>query len=447
MAGIPLIASDVITVLDAYAREFAAAYPGLGLGLVGEVGTAAVAAINGKAQMLGGIGADGVTSYPGISNTDLKAALASGADVAIQQLRADALFQRLARSPIASLDNQVLTSLPAGWALSSPSSVHYINNWLLRVNAAHTGVPATPAAAGVLTATSTAGGAMPLTSAGSAPRVLHTLIGANEWDESQPSPEATQVAITGSQNGYTYQIAGLVPAGVTYVKVYRSFFNAAGAPYGYDQKVAVTPESAYPPIYLTQRDFSLQTQWNPPVWLSCMQRPEAAVISALAYALAGLSGIRAGQPLTLLAPNMMSPANVLLGPSNAFLGLGNTVQGGQFGARTIGSAYVAGAISTANNAPTGVQGFAGAIGLQARVTSAIDAAGTIQATYTYYDAAHGYGNAQTATTSAVAFSGTAPGSLAVPVVPAGRLVVGIPSDNPAGQTSGAYIWEAAPIRP
>jgi hypothetical protein len=445
--AIPLIASDVLTTLDAYAVELAAAYPGLGLGLLGESGTAAAAAINGKAKILGGVGNDGVTVYPGIRNNDVKAQLALPLDAAIQQLRYDAVFQRVGRAPAAVLDTQVVTSLPTGWILSSPAGLHYLNNWLLRANAAHTGVPAAPAAAGVLTATSTAAGAMPLTSAPNAPRVLHTLVGANEWDESLPSAEATQVALTGTSNGFTYQIAGLVPAGTNYVKVYRSLFAAAGAPYGYDQRVPVTPGAAFPPILLVQSDPSLLMNWNPPSWLSCLIRPEAAVLIALAYSLGGLTGIRSGVPLMLLANNMVTPANVLLGPSNGFLGLGNQVQGAQFGSRTIGSAYVPGAISNTNNAATGVQGFAGAIGLQARVTAPLDAAGTISATYSYYDAAHGYGVAQSATTTAVAFSGTAVGSLAVMAIPDGRLVISVSADTPSGQTSGGYVWEAAPIRP
>jgi len=440
--AIPLIVGDAITILDGYAKELAAVYPSLGIGKTGEVGTGASLAIAGKKAILGD------DTVMGIGNNDLKASLANALDGAIQGLRFDTLFQRIARSVISTLDTQIKNSLPSGWTLSSRGSLHYLDNWLLRANAAHTGVPATPAAAGVLAATTTSAGSMPLTISGNAPRILHTLSGANRWDESLPSAEATQVALVGSQNSYTYQIAGNVPAGVYFITVYRSLFASAGAPYGYDQQIAVTPGSPYPAISVVQSDASLVMKWNPPSWLSCPQRPEAAAIMALAYALSGASGIEAGVPLALLAGNMMSPANVLLGPSDGFLGLGNTVQGGQFGGRTIGSAYVPGVISTANNAGTGVQGFTGAIGLQARVTSALDVAGTISATYTYYDAAHGYGVAQgPATTTAVAFPGVGVGSKAVMVIPAGRLVLSVSADTPSGQSSGSYVWEATPIRP
>lgn len=439
--AIPITATDVLTILDAYAKELAAAFPALGLGKSGETGTAAAAAIAAKTAILGND-----TTF-GIGNNDLKSTLTRALDGAIQTLRYDTLFQNLARGIVSVLDTQIKNSLPTGWALTAPGSLHYLDNWLLRANGAHSATPATPAAAGVLTATTTSAGAMPLTSAGSAPRVLHTLVKSNRWDESLPSAEATQVALTGSQNGYTYQIPSNVPSGIYYVNVYRSAFGSAGAPYGYDQTVAVTPGATYPAISVVQADSSLQMKWNPPSWLSCMQRPEAAALVALAYALAGFGGIQEGVPLALLAGNMLTPANVLLGPATGFLGLGNQPQTAWFGSRTIGSSYVQGTLSTANNAPTSVQGYAGAIGLQARVTSALNAAGTIQCTYNYYDSAHGFGSAQSATTTAVAFSGTGAGSLAVPVIPSGRLIIGIPTDNPAGQSSGAYVWEAAPIRP
>jgi hypothetical protein len=441
---IPLSASDVITVLDNKAKELAALYPALGLGLAGEVGTGAAIAGNSNKAIQG----DGSTQY-GLSNAELKAALVNGGNTTVQRLRWDTLFQQIGGYAVKALDAQVLASVPAGWTLSGAGSLHLLNNWLLRINAAHAGVPATPAAAGTLTATTSSAGAMPVTSAGNAPRIVHTLGGTNEWDESQPSPEATQVALTGTQNGYSYQIAGVVPAGVTWVKTYRGYLAGTAGIYYYDQKVTVTPGSAYPPILLTQSDSALLTLWTPPAWLSCLLRPEAAAIIALSYAPTGQTGIPAGQPLPVTAANMANPANVLLGPANGFLGIGNntTPQGAQFGTHVVGSAFVPGAIGTANNAPTGLQGFAGALGLRARVTSPLDVAGTLTASYSYYDASHGFGNVQTATSAAVAFSGTAVGSLAVPVIPAGRLVISMSGDGAAGQSSGAWLWEAAPIRP
>ena len=442
--ALPISASDAIIVLDNKAKELASIYAALGLGLAGEVGTASAIA----AGTIKAIQGDGSTAY-GLANADLKAALANGCNTTVQRLRWDALFQQIGGFAVKVLDAQIKASLPAGWTLAGPGSLHLLNSWLLRINGAHAATPATPAAAGTLTATTSAAGAMPLALAANAPRVVHTLGGTNEWDESLPSPEAAQVALTATQNGYSYQIAGPVPAGINWIKTYRGFFLGVAGVYYFDQKVTVTPGAAYPAVLITQPDAALLTGWTSPSWLSCVLRPEAAAIIALTYAVAGQIGVPVGQALPISAINMVDPANVLVGPSNAFLGLGNNTapQGAQFGSRTIGSAFAVGALSQSNNAATGVQGFAGAIGLRARVTAALDVAGTIACTYSYYDAAHGFGNVQTATTAAAAFSGTAIGSLAVMVIPAGRLVIAITADTPTGQASGSYVWEAAPIRP
>jgi hypothetical protein len=441
--AIPVAATDVITILDSKSKELASIYTALGLGLAGEVGTAAATVALSNKSILG----NGSAAFPGIANAELKASLSAVLSTTVQRLRWDTLFQGIGGAAVKALDAQVLATVPAGWTLTGPGSPHPLNNYLLRANGAHAGAPAAPAAAGTLTGTTTAAGAMPLTTAGNAPRFVHTLVGANEWDESLPSAEATQVALTGSMNAYSYQIGGNVPAGVTAVKLYRGYFLGGVGFYYLDQKVAVTATAAFPALVATQSDAALNAGWSPPAWLSCLLRPEAAALVALAYAITGQTGIPVGQPMPIVAANMTNPANVLLGPSNGFLGLGNPVQGAQFGLRIVGSAFASGVISTLNNAPTGIQGFAGAIGLQARVTTPLDAAGTLSMTYAYYDAAHGYGNVQTATTAAVAFSGTGVGSLAVPVIPAGRLVISVSADAPTGQTSGAWIWEATSVRP
>ncbi len=68
-------------------------------------------------------------------------------------------------------------------------------------------------------------------------------------------------------------------------------------------------------------------------------------------------------------------------------------------------------------------------------------------TYTYYDAAHGWGSPQTDTAEGVAFGSTAAGTLIVFSVPAGRLVQSVTGDTNSGTaTSGAYLYEAPFVR-
>ncbi|HXJ40745.1 MAG TPA: hypothetical protein VNH18_15800, partial [Bryobacteraceae bacterium] len=82
------------------------------------------------------------------------------------------------------------------------------------------------------------------------------------------------------------------------------------------------------------------------------------------------------------------------------------------------------------------------------VTSVLDASGTVAIPYNYYDAAHGWGNVQSATASAATFSGTAVGETAMPTITSGRIVqtVGNPTEG-GGLSTGTYIIEAAPNVP
>ena len=443
--------TQIQAILDPLGTVLENCYGSLGLGLSGETTTAAYFAELVKTSIVG----DGATSY-GIGN-NLAQTLTGACDALLARVRWDAMFSNLGRAFVSGIDSQIQSNVPTGWNLSSALYPHYLNNSLLRMNAAHTGVPTTPGSAGTLTAGNNASGAIALCSSGNAPYCCHTLIGTNEWDESLPSPTATQVALTGSNNAYTYQIAGTVPTGVTAVKIYRSPVAGSSSNLGYDQKVAVTAGAAYPAITILQSDSRLAMSWQPPGWLSCLLKPSSACIVALAYAVSGggtgfLSQTPgaplAGQILTLNSVNMLTPANVALTYSNAFLGLGNNAvpQTAILGTTVVGTGFTAGVIQTTNNASSSIQGFGGATKVQARVIGTLNAAGTTAITYQYYDAAHGYGSVQSATASAVSFSGTAVGSTAVYSIPAGRLVIAVTADTVSGITSGTYLIEAQSVR-
>jgi hypothetical protein len=178
--------------------------------------------------------------------------------------------------------------------------------------------------------------------------------------------------------------------------------------------------------------------------MCCPILPESALALALAYSYAasGASWL----PLQLSAWGMLSPWNVILGPSNGVLGLGNTEQSGQFGVRVIGTGYTQGGYATSNNSAGNAQGFAGAMGLRARITVATNALATLTPTYTYFDAAHGWGHPQTGVASAQAFTATSVGSFIDFDIPAGRIVQSVTSDTVSGAASGQYIYEAPPAR-
>lgn len=447
----PLSAAQLITAFDQIGGLLESCYGTLGLGIAGETGTASAAANQAKTAIVG----DGTSSNPGLGNI-YQQIVSGSADGAAANLRWDALFSKLGNPFVSKADTQISNNVPAGWLLTNSSSIHYLNNYLLRLNAAHTGVPTTPVSAPTLTQTT--GGALPNFAMGNCPRVVVTYCGANEYDESLPSAPATQIACTGANNALTVSISGTVPAGVTLVKVYRGFVAGGVGIWFFDQRVPVIAGQLFSsfPITCTQPDSALLTDFVPPVWLSCLFKPAAACLVALAYSVTGggnsfLSAAPgapvSGKPISLLSPNMLTPANVALGPSNGFLGLGNNyaTQGAVFGTTVIGSGYTAGAIQTANNASAGLQGFAGTTLLRCRITSICNAAPTVSLTYSYYDAAHGFGTLQS-TTIGGTFGSAAVGTVLNLAVPAGRLVYAVTADSPSGAASGTYLVESQAIR-
>lgn len=446
-------AAQLITEFDQIGAVLENCYGTLGLGIAGETGTTAAQVAIARAAIVG----DGTSGNPGLGNI-LGQNLAAPLDGMAGYLRWDALFSRLGNQPVRLADDQIRNNVPSGWLLTDDTNIHYLNNHLLRMNAAHTGVPTTPTVTPTLAATT--GGALPNFTSGNCPRIVYTFCGVAEYDESLPSSPATGVACSGGNNALTVTIpgGGNVPAGVTLIKVYRGYVAGGVGIWYYDQKIAVTagqPYASYP-ITCTQPDSSLKNDTSPPVWISCLFKPPAACMVALAYSVTGggnsfLSLIPGaplpGVPLPLLAANMLTPQNVAFGPSNGFLGLGNNYapQGAVFGTTVIGTGFTAGTLQAVNNAAAGLQGFGGTTLLRCRITAVCNAAPTVLIAYNYYDAAHGYGSVQTATIGGT-FSSAAVGTVLNLAVPAGRLVIAATGDTPSGAASGTYVTESQAIR-
>lgn len=448
LLGAPSVA-DVQLFMDTLATHLKATYSTLGLNAPStESGTFAIKANTAYNTLLG----DGASLY-GLSNPAWKSLIKDPMAAFKKAFRWDVLYARLMggiAGTIGTLDSQVSANLPSGWTFTSSTILHPFDAWLMRANAANSGVPATPAAAGTVAAANTSGGGLATVLVGSAPRIKHTLVGASSWLESLPSAAGTQTAIASPNNSYTYTIAGTVPSGVTAVRVYRQLMGGSGN-YYWDQDVAATAGASYPSITLTQPDILLRQDWQPPSWFQIAMVPEAAALFALAYATQGTNNID-NQPLVYSTGSMLSESNVAVGNSNAFLGLGNVAQHAEFGNSVLTGAatqtYTAGSLLTANNTARNAQGFAGSIGVQARVTTALAAAGTVTISYTYYDATNGWGSVQTQTGISATFGAATLGSLATFTITAGRIVRSVTVTAVSGFSSatGAFCVEGVPCR-
>jgi hypothetical protein len=432
--GLPT-AAQTILYTDALATNLVQAATAMGIGAVGESGTMSTVIATAISKILG----DGSTNY-GLGNPSWQQTITAPLQSAQGYERYDYLMNRQA-SLMQVLDSLVTSYIPDGWSFIGQRP---FDAWLTRLNGA-TSAPATPPSAGVLTAATNVAGQLQNTSSGAAPRVLHTLVGANSQNESLATAEATQVAIAGANNAYSYQIAGTVPAGVFAVNTYRSFFGAGGAPYMFDKTTAVTPLAAYPAILILQNDSELRQDVLPPTWMQCCLSASAAAYYAFAYAVATVVG---GPMAYNTGTGMISPGNVLLGPANGYIGYANTAQSATFGSSVITGAststFTAGAIQTSNNPATNLQGFAGATGLRARTAAGFTGTATPTITYTYYDAAHGWGNIQTVTgvTPVSVFSTPGANAVITYTITAGRVIRSVTETSMSGTaTSGAYLFE------
>ena len=399
--------------------------------------TGTLAALENAAQSA--IMGNGTGLNPGLGQPVWQGLVSDALNSAAAGARYDSLFVRQALL-MRTLDDLVQSALPNGWVFSAPRA---FDAHLTRLNGA-VGAPTTPPAAGVLTAAQSASGALPTTISGLAPRVVHTLVGSTDELESLPTAEAAQTAITGVNNSYTYQIAGTVPSGIRKVRVYLSLFGSPGAPYGWVLDAPVTAGAAFPAITLLQPDSLLRMDWQPPAWMQCGLRAAAAALFALAYSSASTAGGLTG----FNASGMISPGNILLGPANGYIGIGNPPQSallGQSALTALNTAtFAGGGFQTANSAAQNLQGFAGAAGLRARCTSGLNGSITPTITVSYYDAAHGWGSAQMAAgvTPSTGFSTGVVGDIALFTIPAGHIVQAVAETAVSGTaTSGGWVYE------
>lgn len=414
------------------------------------------------APMLG----DGTSANPGLGNADWVKSITSALQTQNVFFRPDKVFRRLVTGLggfISSFDTQVKSYLPGGRNFINGAAVHAFDAWLTRQNGFFGGATGTPApiVSGVLasgwTLTPAGGGSLPNVASGSAPRVVLTYIGASDYLESPASLPSAQAALTGGQSAYQILPAvwggATVPAGVFKIGVYRQAGGGTGA-YFWDQDVVVTPAGAYPTITLTNPDAVLRTDWQPPAWASCLLLPEAAALFALAYSTAIAGGVDA-QPI-YAANGMISALNVAAGRSDSFLGVGNTPGSATFLSATVTGATAAtsaaGTLQTGNLPAQSIQGFAGSLGIQARITSALSAAATVTIVLSFYNSVAGLTTLQTGTLTAT-FGAAAVGTTFVFPAPLDAngnplLIVGatLTSISGAGGAGGSFILEPIPAR-
>ena len=380
-----------------------------------------------------------------IGHDGLESATKSHRDAKVQAARYESYFKSSDFSLIQDLQNIITGALP-GWSLSTYLP---LNGWLRRING-NTGI-VTPAAPLVLTAAATGGGALSTAIAGNAPRVVFTYVGATDMDESLPSTESAQVAIAGGNNSYTCAaIAGNVPAGVTKMRVYRGLPGIATGTWYWDQDVAVVAGTAHPSTIVIQRpDAFLATTIQPPSWNSCLMTPEFAYLYALATSTTSPVKGSDTAPYQLTSQGMLSPTNVALGPSNQWVGIGNTAASARFGTRDLTGAYVIGTPQLTNVPANNSQGFrGGANGIQVRATTMLNGTYHPTISYTYLSASNPITPAtQTGVVVASDFAGGITDETKTFAVTAGRLVLTVTETASTGSaTTGVVAYESVPIR-
>lgn len=447
--GLPT-AAQILLETDQLASLFKAQWPVYGLGPSSGVGSTDV---NGQSNTMAVKGdvvrttilGDGTTTYPGLGSPAQSQAISGSLTSLYNNLRVDTFWKKNGQTLVQQLDRWVSSNIPSTWSFSNRNNGHKFDLWLQYLNALTTGTPATPGAAGVITAVNNASGQLPMnTASGSCPFVCHCLVGASDWLTSQHSAEATRVALVGTQNAYSYQIAGTVPVGTTKVRIMRGLFGGStGGPYYFSQDVEVTAGASYPAILILTPDNSLNRFVQPPVFGSCLLAPEFATIFALPWS----STASDGTGLKFSSGGMLSPQNIFLPPATEFQGLGNPLASSVLDTVTITGAttftQVAGAPYVTNVAGSNIQGYLGATGIRARVTTVLNGTLlTLTISYTYLDITNGAVVQTGGVLVSGASSGTAVGSIAAFTLPANTILLSCTVTAKTGtSTSGAVVIE------
>ena len=459
--------------LDGLASTFKADWANRGRNQTGEAGTVAVKAYSAFTTAAPELPSSAMAQQ-GLANFAMDA-------------QYDRHYTRLSQQILLPLEQQIGNNLKGTWQyVVSGGCQTNLDAHLLRLNACHPGVLVALSGTLSLTAAYASSGNLRTCTSASCPYVVVTAVGTQDYHESVIGSTTSQIAISSSNNALRLAISGNVPATAPgKVRIYRTVYGGASTgPYYWDQDVVVTTAagSAWPTIVATlvNSDAQLATDRQPPKFGCCFQPPETAFLFADAFssppAIIPGNAYTPGS-VTLVSSRMLNPFNVALNPSVlattlalGFNGLGNTAAigatldtplgalatGGVLGVSVLGTGFTAGAILQTNNAPLGLQGFAGAFGgagtatftIQARAIVALNGTRTPTISYTYYDYAHPGSNVQTATgLVGTAFSGSITNEIQTFTIPAGRLVTGITAESATGTAStGTVVYEGVPVR-
>lgn len=440
--------ADVRTYVDCMATLLKNMAPSLGLNLTGETLTGAYLAD----QCLIKIAGDG-GSNPGLGYAQFQADAVRDLRSLSQRLRWDDVFSKgdLVQR-CAALNNMVTSHLPTGWTLTDSTVIHPFDAWLIRINgtgwssATLNGTPA----AGSTAATNHASGGLPVSNSNE-PYIVHTFVGDLDRKESLPSTPVQGAAIGNANNALTYTIATPAsPPSTGYtIKIYRTEHGGSSSgPFYFAEEYDIV--SGYPTMKVLKPDSLLRKDITPPGWLDTLLPYEFALLWALCFSSAGTPG----SPLRKFqSQHLLSAQNVWQPPATALLS-GNVLQHGLFGTYIVGTGFTAATPRRAHDATNNALGFVGALGsgtsgFQARVTSALNAAGTLTASYTYLDASLGYYGTPATATGLVSdsFSGTTVDSTANFDVPADRLVLTVSiTAAGGGLTSGTAVIESQNVR-
>jgi hypothetical protein len=436
----------VQTTMDSEAAIFKR-LTALGLGLNAELTTAAWYAQQAVAQIMG----DGTTTNPGIDNADLQAILKDKLLGIADAIRYDR-FSQIFRSVIASVEQTIIQSQPAGWNLTkapSGTTQHALDALLKRFNATDANTPAKPSGTPVLTAT-TGGSIAPCTS-GNAPYFGYSFVGLYDYWESPISALAAQVALSGKNNAYSVaSVQSPIPSGVYKIRKYRSLTAGPNTALFYISDQAVSPGDTGVTLSLTESDIQLIQTITPAVFAQLLFGPEAAAIFALAFATPSQQPSLQNGLFSFQNGGMLSPKNVALNPiyvlsatlSYNFLGVNNPISTGEF-ARWTSTVFAQGTIPLTNNSANDIQGFIGAsAGIQLRTIATLNAGAVItNLNYKYLDATNPI-TEQSGTIAAPGTLSTAVDSTLDMAIPAGRIVTQITGVTVGTATTGTFIAEA-----
>ncbi len=454
-SGIPS-SSDLQIALDGLAAIFKYSVSPHGTGQPSESSLPSIAY---QAQLaITKVEGDGTSANPGLANSPLQSGLLTNLYQIYNQSRIESLASpyKSALSTINMAITQQLPSyvnngIPSKWSMST-SGVQTLDAWLRRINGtwlSGTMNAIAPSAAPSIAATT--GGSLPSVSSGNAPRIVFTWVYDTDWNESLPSAECTQVALTGSNSAYSLSSFPSPPTGATKVRLYRGLTGGSTGTYGYVTDVAISG-GAVPTTIINLPDNSVRMDISPPSWMCCLMLPEFAYL----YSLCGAS--LSGGANSLLPPAstvaysiannaLLSERVTALGRIDGLIGYNNppsTAQLAQWTATT--NTY--GAIRIAVDTAQDLQGFLGAAGgLQARVTSALSGSATItNVAITYIDAAHP-NTPQTETLAGPFVLTSGVGStISIPLTTAGQICRSITGFSVAGATIGTFVIEASPLR-